>query len=414
MSSVKQHRADISGIDWMISFIRWKSRSLPSGGNNFTVIAHVSDAFDFESFEKRFQARKKMKSFLSGRVKRKFPDWTPRWYWGKDQGEGMICAADRESTAVEVTNVLPRGTALEVLYVEKAKQLLFTFSHAVFDGTGAEKMIAFLLEGEMTDVIPERTLPVDIPAMKQNGKALQAFMKEIPEKKILRLPESFSTSPNEFRTLTVSPEEFTGLEKAVEEKYGPFTLSLYILAVVLCNLEKYVFPADAAKEYVFIPMSVDQRNQKPGEENMFFNHWSLMPLLISREILRKGVPETIQHLRLLYAGGLAARTPRIFAAAADAMKYIPFRIIDLIVKREPAKTLGTLMFSFLNTPTPGNGEITNLAHCPNMPYGNNLGFFVNLCNSHLNIVISRRAWQDEGNFELFCREIQKQLREETT
>ena len=160
-------------------------------------------------------------------------------------------------------------------------------------------------------------------------------------------------------------------------------------------------------------MSVDLRNTEKEDCDMFFNHWSLMPLLISRKVLARGVPDSIQHLRQLYTKALAQRIPQLFYHASEAMKYLPLYAIDLFSRCSPAKTLGTMMFSFLNSTHCSREQISNLAHYPNMPYGNNLGFFVNICNGNLNIVISRREWQDAGDFERFCKEIRKQLEEET-
>ena len=146
---------------------------------------------------------------------------------------------------------------------------------------------------------------------------------------------------------------------------------------------------------------------------MFFNHWSLMPLLISRKILSQGVSASVQHLRQLYSRALEQHIPQLFYRASEAMKYLPLCVVDLFSRCSPAKTLGTMMFSFLNSTHCNREKVSNLAHYPNMPYGNNLGFFVNICNGNLNIIISRRKWQDAGNFELFCKEIRKQLEEET-
>ena len=121
MSSAKHSFADISGIDWMISFIRWKSRILPSGGNNFSIIADVSDVFDYKKFEKKFHSLENTKTFLSGTIRRKFPDWTPRWYYGSGKGEGMVCEADKSSLEIEITGFLPKGVSLKAVFFEKKK-----------------------------------------------------------------------------------------------------------------------------------------------------------------------------------------------------------------------------------------------------------------------------------------------------
>ena len=401
---------DISGMDWMINYVRWASRRLPSGGNNFSVIADIAEGFSCEALAEKVTSFEKLGAFLSGSIKRKLPDWRPHWYCNKNVKTGIILEFDRESAEIVIKNELSEGVSVKIIYFELQKKLLFTFSHAVFDGVGAEKFISFVLQPDSCDMDIARSIPPDIPAMKKSGRELQLLMKKFPEKKILRWPDVYKNTANEFRKISFAPEKYRMLEKEVEKKYGPFTFSLFILAVILCNLEKYVFAENTSAEYIFIPMSVDMRNAKPEEYDMFFNHWSLMPLLISRKKLAEGVPSALKHLKMLYAESLVAHVPQLFYEAAEAMKYVPRRFIDMFVKITPAKTLGTLMFSFLNSSN--DGMVADIAHYPNMPYGSNLGFFVNICNENFNIVISRRPWRDDGEFEEFCRELEIQFQKE--
>ena len=405
-------RIEISGIDWMISFIGWRSRNLPSGGNQFSIVAEVTDSFCYDRFREKIAAMVHVKSFLSGRIKRKFPDWRPHWYFSKNDGAGMICRKSNSGEIFEITNKLAKGVSLQIIYFEQERKLLFTFSHSVFDGVGAEKFIFSLLKPELIDDVPVRSVPVDIPKMKESGRELQALMKTLPGKKILRLPNVGKKVKNEFERIQLLPEQYRSLVEKVEGKYGPFSLSLFIFALILCNLEKHLFSGmSTKKEYLFIPMSVDQRGLEREAGNEFFNHWSMLPLLIRRSVLAEGLDSTVPHLRSLYSAGLASRTPQLFSAASEAMKYIPRRIIDLIVSSSPAKTLGSMMFSFLNSDHCRCGEIRNLAHYPSMPIGNNLGVFVNLYDDNLNIIISRRPWKDSDSFEAFLKDISIQLQE---
>ena len=411
MSSSDLKHADISGIDWMISYISWRSRMLPSGGNHFSIVAQVADTFDFDKFSEKVFSLKHIKSFLSGRIKRQFPCWIPRWYYSHSAENGIVCRLVSEDREPELNNELPPGTSVEIVYFLQKKKLLCTFSHAVFDGVGAEKFILFLLSADTLDQQIERSIAADIPKMKQSGKELRELMEKIPEKKIFRLPPVSRRRKNEFRRISLAPEEYEELLAAVEKKYGPFSFSLYILSLILCKLEKTLFLADKVAEYVFVPMSVDLRSARQEENDMFFNHWSLMPLLVSRKVLTGGIPDTFQHLRKLYIQALSSRTAQLFFDGAEAMKYIPYFCIDTLVRFQPGKTLGTFMFSFLNSPTDSGEKLSNLAHYPAMPHGNNLGFFANVYNGHFNLVISRRPWQNDEGFENFVLEIEQELRE---
>ena len=405
-------KVKISGIDWMISYIGWRSRSCPLQRNNFSVAVNVSDFFCFEEFSKKIASLKKIKKFLSGSVKRVLPDWEPYWYYKSGEGEGIICEKNTSDTESEISNELPVGVSLKIVYFEKSKQIVFTFRHSVFDGVGAEKFISQLFQAEPLDRIPLREMPIDIAAMKKSGQELQKVMRQFPEKEILRIPNERGDVKNFFDTIRITPEEYTSLHKNIERKYGPFSVSLFILALILCNLEKHVFSKISDKKYVFIPMSVDLRNQQKDVDDEFFNHWSLMPLLIARSVIQEGVDATVQNLKKLYSNALSIRLPQLFFKAADAMKYVPFRAIDLFVRFQPGKTLGTFMFSFLNSDHCINDEISNLCHFPQMPNGNNLGVFVNLYNNNLNIIISRHSLEDDKRFENFLQDVKNQLLEE--
>ena len=411
MSVSENMFCDISGMDWMISYIGWKSRSLPSRSNHFSVIAQVTDSFRFPDLEEKISRLKKLRAFLAGSVKRRFPVWIPRWYWGENFGPGILCESVSSEEEGAIRNFLPQGVAVKIRFFPRQKKLSFTFSHAVFDGIGAEKFIAFLLGPEFRDEPPFLRFPPDIPQMKQSGKDLQKIMRQFPEKKILRLPDPGSHTENKFETLFLTREQYQLLASAVERKYGPFSFSIFILALLLCQLERDLFPSEPSKEFVFVPMSVDLRAAQKLENDLFFNRWALMPLLVSRKILASGIPETFKHLRKLYTEALASRTPQTFFQASEAMKYVPFRLIDLFVRMNPARTLGTVMFSFLNSAGAMEGKIRNLYHCPTMPCGNTLGFFANVYDGNFNLVISRRPWKDDGTFLCFRRNLFEKLQE---
>lgn len=405
-------KVKITGIDWMISYIGWRSRNLPLQKNNFSVAVDVPASFCFEKLCSHVASLKELKTFLSGSVKRLLPCWEPFWYWQKNGGEGIICEKNISGTELEITNMLPRGTALKIVYFEKAGVILFTFCHAVFDGVGAEIFISQLLQQGVADGIPFRELPVDIPAMKKSGRELQKVMKQFPEKEILRLPGGGSGGKNVFDTIRLTPGEYRQLLENVECKYGPFSFSIFIFALILCNLEEHLFSGIPDKKYIFVPMSVDLRPSQKEADKTFFNHWSLMPLAVSRSIIQEGMESAVPHLKTLYAEALSARLPQLFFQAAEAMKYIPYRAIDLLTRLQPGKTLGTFMFSFLNSGNSRSGEIINFSHYPQMPTGSSLGIFVNLCNDNLNIIISRRPWKGDECFGNFLQGVKMQLLEE--
>ena len=136
-----------------------------------------------------------------------------------------------------------------------------------------------------------------------------------------------------------------------------------------------------------------------------------MPLLIKRGDLHGSMDEMIRMLRQLYMDALSARVPDMFQTAAEAMRFVPKRGIDMMVSCMPERTLGTLMFSFLNSTADMPAE--NLYHSPVMPRGSRLGFFANVYKGNLNLVVSERHALPAGAMAEVFAEIRKNMEQLT-
>ena len=131
MSCSEQKSAALSGIDWMISYVSWKSRDLPSGGNRFSILAELTDAFCFDEFAKRVSSLRSVKNFLGGRIRRDLAHWSPRWVYNCGEGRGILCSRHKGESLSEICNELPEGVSFQARFFAEERKILFTFSHKI-------------------------------------------------------------------------------------------------------------------------------------------------------------------------------------------------------------------------------------------------------------------------------------------
>ena len=353
-----------------------------------------------------------------GRVKRGL-QWYPKWYPAEHNTAGIrledeIPCQDWEAIRdIMLTRPLPSACTVRITPVRTPQKLILacSFSHLLFDGIGAEEFLR-KAAGNGDFHLAELQYPTtDWQTIRQAGVKMGNYMKEINQKSICRIPTPRKETAVRYHILRISAEKLTLLQKKIDQKYGPFSFSIWLLALLLQGMEKQFRKQELPGEYIMIPMSVDLRNKRGLNGSIFFNQWSLMPLTVPRTVLQRTLTETVQSLRALYMTALAERVPEMFRDAAEAMRYIPYFGIDPVVRRHPGQTLGTMMFSYLNSNVSDIFNAQNFYHCPVMPAGCPLGFFVNNCNG-LNLTISERGIFRSDDYTQFVNLFNRTLEEE--
>lgn len=391
----------LNGIGWMVEYICAKTVRTPEKQNHFSIRAELAGRLDADAVKRQFEDRLRgIRPWLTGRVKRLFwrrlPIWQPNPF--ADLVPPVeICGTEDEFEAFP-TLALKRDEALEIAIftIGNKTRLLFKFSHRLFDGIGAEKIVNALCRGEEIEYAPPPSPVENWPSIRAAGQRVREFQSDLKTKKIATLPGGHGRAL--FRRIEVTPAQRNILADRAERRYGPFSFSLAVFAQVMVRAEELFRARGAGGDWLNVPMSVDLRRKNGMADQPFFNQWSVMPLTLPRVELDTE-ERAFRAIRKAYFAGLAAHTAETYAEAALAMRYLPKWGIDPFVRSNRGGTVGSVMFSFLDDAIAreiqicgGRAEkIVNAWHLPVMPPVNPLGFFVNLFDGGMNVVISTRS-----------------------
>ena len=169
----------------------------------------------------------------------------------------------------------------------------------------------------------------------------------------------------------------------------PFLLSLLCRSYALL-LDELPVPGN-----ILIPMSVDLRGRAGiARDAVFFNQWSLQPLLIPRELCAN--PEAVfAELKGQIFENMSEQLPQAFRAASRLGRIAPFPFLMSLVNKTKRTGCGTFMYSFLSESSLKSSEfcghrILNLYHIPSMPPVTGAGVFMNSFGGALNVTLSYR------------------------
>lgn len=379
------------GMDWMISCVNWQSRHTPEKGNHFTVCAEIpAGTMDYESFRTRLAAKcRNILPLLNGHWSH-IPFRPPVWRTAEGSAPGTELLPEGVDAMRDfMTRPLSGSFVCAFQPAGERIRLLFKFSHALFDGGGAERFIASFLSGDAPfDAADGQPVPVPARTVRESGNLLGRRMMSLLREKIALPPRAERTGIR-LEFLRIGAEESRALASEVERIYGPFSYSLFVLAVILTEAEQLLSELGVRGDTMMIPMSVDMRQRTNAPDALFFNHWSILPLTVRRADLRAGIAEALKAVRRAYMKELSGHAQDLFRNASEAMLFLPFRAIALFNRISPGATSGTMMFSFLETAA--SPDILDLFHAPVMPAVNPMGFFVNRYRDALNITVSCRS-----------------------
>ena len=405
----------VSGIDWMISYVHWRSRSIPERDNFFCIFLEVSDDLfgRMEYLCRKEALPEHVSALLGGELCRQKLRWLPVWK------KNNLCGSILSETIEYQTEIadtpffnqpLPPHTKLLIRRIRcgEKKYLVYKFSHLLFDGIGAELFIRHHLQGDFDSKSVRDYYPhvSSWPQIAAAGKKLKNYMQKSKGKKIVLFPFKNHARASS-RIIAFSKSEFDALKAFAEKKYGPYSFSLWLSASILCFLNDLIEDLNLPGDYITLPMSVDHRIKNGCKDAIFFNQWSIMPLLISRSDLH-AVDQAFSAIRNIYLEALADHVPEMFFEASCFMRCLPYRIIDLFVRASPGSTAGTAMFSYLPARLNVVEEIKNAWHQPVIPPICPLGIFAYDFGSALNIVIMTHDGEiPEIHLDAFRRKIEK-------
>ena len=409
---VSRRKRYLSGSDWIINTFDYLLKSTTSYGNVCQVVLQLSVPLPEQAIRARLNEFVKKFPVLQGTITR---DYKLAPYW-------KIPASMQRDVHLNVTQ-LPDGSTPELLLsqlVQNANSpflhnqeyidfhlfltgdrstLAMRFDHRLFDGRGAESFldlfnkslsdadssgdIAFVSSADLTDWSSK------FEAGRNVNRALIELSKLIP----CSLSAQAKTGKGfKFRQLCFTKQETAAIYDTAYREAGYLMESPYFLAVIVHTLhELFLSRSDAGSCYL-IPSTMDVRPGKDALQELFFNHVSYIfyqvPLEQADDL--KGL---IDLLKQQMYNQVKSRFPRDLAQASSLTRILPLPLLGKLFNLPMHGKIATIAFSHLGKSSYQSNTfmdcpIENFFHMPRVPLPPGLGFFSNLYEGQLNLVIS--------------------------
>ena len=400
------HAMFVDGLDRVAAYLNHTASGTPEKGNHFSIVLEVEGPPDEsavrELLERRFAS---VLPLLNGHLSNHF--WTLAPCWVKGVSEPVPFSAETPADSLSVsaetfaTEPLP-GTsrlAVKLLRGEPVSLLVFKFSHLLFDGRGGELVIDRLLSGSGDFATPTPGYPHPLlnewGKQFRGGRIVQRYANTVLTEGTAAAPPCRNPGRNRFHRIFLSPEQSSELTASAERLFGPYMLTPFLLALILCRYNLLLERMGIAGDSLMVPMTVDMRNIPDVPANpYFFNQWSFLPVMTARRDCGD-FRTCVAALRARIFRAVGARLPHAYRTATRLTRLVPFPMMDRALRKRGSASTGSLMFSYLDSELASPGTlfghpVRNLYHMPVMPTVNPMGVFVNSCKGRLNLIVSFR------------------------
>ena len=341
-------------------------------------------------------------AMLTGRARRGW-DLAPYWTVGAAESvpfDTVERAAAREEILAEFADLpLPprRGLALRLAHGTGVRaMLMWKFSHRLFDGVGAEQLVAAALSGRWPEWaapgMPDAALHHWGDKMRSGKMVNRALLAVKRAGKLMRLEvEPARRSGARF---LLKSFDLAKVRANAEREAGAMMFGCFAMACAARTVAEFLLRRKVEPGILVMPVSLDLRKRGAARTALFFNHWGVLPLAWDVRTL-SGRADWIRETKLRVAAMLADGLPGDFAAANLLARILPERWMAGLSQRCFHGRAGSFMFSLLaqsGVPECALGaNIINFYHAPAMPPDPAFGLFLNCHGDKLNLSAS---WRD--------------------
>ncbi len=412
----------LNGMDHAAAGLAAACRHTPGRSNHFVLTLEFGGAVQPAWLRERLEALPEMVlRLLAGRTCRGI-NLAPWWRPGVPQPVPLDWQPAADDAWRRFADLpLPEHCALAVRGVtsrDGRSIVFFKFSHRLFDGAGAERLLRLILTGAMPPVWAHPGMPS--PALNdwtrqfQAGKRLNRLLRAIGSAGVILDRPATGTARSggrmRLKTVTLAP-----VRNLSEREAGPFMFGCYAMALSARAVARWTenrrFNGGSR---LVMPVSLDLRQRAAAEEAIFFNQWGILPLEWDVLAIHDRA-WWIDATRRQVAAALATGVPGDFQLANLPMRILPERAIGWLGQHCFQRGAGTLMFSFLaqaDLPEQFHGvDIVNFYHAPLMPPAPTCGLFLNCWRDRLNLVVCWRegGLEDDGEAEALLALVAEEL-----
>jgi hypothetical protein len=409
------HKYYLNGMDWVNSALHHQCRKTPACGNSFLIALELQGVVEERTAKKMVSLLQPLTPLLNSSRTRQIFHLAPYWKFSKYSSlpEFSYISAISETGLIEHCEAFinrPFRTknehlAIHFIVTDDKTLVCFKFDHRLFDGRGGEILLnkintAWDVDGLVECLEPDCCSPqlTDWSPKFDSGKKVNQWLRDLKQH---GRPYTFTgdnkyvTASNKFRLLPFSVTESSVIFQHAEQRLGPYMNTPYLAAAVcyalgqLCKERGY-----SDDERILLPMTVDLRDSRSGDEVLFFNQWSLAPFVIpiaetadfepladefKRQFIdfsRSGFMQDIRNANLL-------------------TRIMPLPIFSRMSAGIFAGTAGSCSYAFIpessfKSATFIGRPVNGLFHLPLMPPEPGVGIFMTTYRGQLTVTISYR------------------------
>jgi hypothetical protein len=282
---------------------------------------------------------------------------------------------------------------------EKQSALAMRFDHRLFDARGAEAFLNlfqkslddFTISGDIsfTSSAELTGWKSKFMAGRNVNRAIIALSKSTVQSLPVR-PEPGNVF--KYRLLSFTKQETAAIYEKAYREAGYLMESPFFLVVITQAVHELCASRLGSGSSYLIPVTIDLRTGKDPLQELFFNHMSYLFYQIPVDHCAD-LKELITLLKQQMYDQVKSGFPRDLAAASSLTRILPLPLLGKLLHFPMDGKVATFVFSHLGKSSYQSSElldspVENIVHMPRVPDSPGIGFFSNLYQDRLNLVIS--------------------------
>ena len=409
----------LTGIDWIIHALDYITKKATGAGNTSQVILELDGSPSEDDFRICLESLTKKHPVLHGKPSRDYnlaPYWKmPFMRQCKSLPIKVYCLDDIYSNT-NVFSLLEQIANLKfisnqehlffhLIYAENKTYVAMTFDHRLFDARGAEAFLEILQnEWENKDntfcdkdiIVPAESAHLcnwrkKFIAGQQVNRTFLKLGENAPPR-VLPLPASLNNRRFRFKVIPFDKHQTDLIVENAYKEAGYLMLMPYVLASAVWVMRRLFSKRNIKSGDYVVPVSIDMRTTDKVQQEVFFNHVSLLFFLI-RPDEADHFPVLIKSIKQQLYDQVKSELPRNFQEASLLMRILPLPILSNIMRLYLKGQIASFSFSNVGESAYKSSsfmgkKILNILHMPRVPVPPGLGIFFHQSQNKLNAVLS--------------------------
>lgn len=409
----------LTGIDWIIHALDYITKKATGTGNTSQIILELDGSPSEDDFRNCLGSLIKKHPVLHGRPSRDY-NLAPYWkiFFMKQYKTLPIKVYHFDDIFgdADVFSLLEQKANLKfisdeehiffyLIYAGNKCYVAMTFDHRLFDGRGAEAFLEILQnEWENKDntfcdkdiIVPAESAHLcnwrkKFIAGQQVNRTFLKLGENAPPR-VLPLPASLNNRRFRFKVIPFDKHQTNLIVENAYKEAGYLMLMPYVLASAVWVMHRLFSKRNIKSGDYVVPVSIDMRPTDKVQQEVFFNHVSLLFFLI-RPDEADHFPVLIKSIKQQLYDQVKSELLRNFQEASLLMRILPLPVLSNIMRLYLKGQIASFSFSNVGESAYRSSsfmgkKILNILHMPRVPVPPGLGIFFHQFQNKLNVVLS--------------------------